>query len=73
LGKGIRGFKDAIRGIGVLRGYYLKGGGALEIRFATGARATEDMDIGLDGERSEGLKRFESALALVWFARTSRW
>jgi hypothetical protein len=41
----------------------LKGGVAMELRFATGARATKDMDVGLDGERSQRLKQLESALA----------
>lgn len=57
---------------GVLDGYYLKGGVAMEIRFATGARATKDMDIGLDGERSNRMKTLERALALGFDAFTFR-
>jgi hypothetical protein len=59
---------------GDLHGYYLKGGVAMEIRFATGARATKtkDMDVGLDGERSDRLKGFERALTLGFDAFTFR-
>jgi hypothetical protein len=36
----------------------LKGGVAMELRFAEGARATKDIDIGLTGERAERLRAF---------------
>lgn len=49
---------------GVLDNYYLKGGVAMELRFAEGARATKDVDIGLAGERTERLQTFRNALAL---------
>lgn len=49
---------------GILGTYYLKGGVAMELRFATAARATKDMDLGLDGNRAVRLKAFERALAL---------
>jgi hypothetical protein len=49
---------------GILGTYYLKGGVAMELRFAGAARATKDMDLGLDGSRVERLKVFEQALAL---------
>lgn len=49
---------------GVLDNYYLKGGVAMELRFAEGARATKDVDIGLAGERTERLEAFRKALAL---------
>jgi hypothetical protein len=49
---------------GTLSNYYLKGGVAMELRFAEGARATKDVDIGLAGERAERLQNFRSALAL---------
>jgi hypothetical protein len=49
---------------GVLDNYYLKGGVAMELRFAEGARATKDVDIGLAGERAERLQTFRGALAL---------
>src|ERR1035441_7900732 len=42
----------------------LKGGVAMELRFAEGACATKDIDIGLTGERAERLRAFGSALAL---------
>jgi hypothetical protein len=48
----------------VLGNYYLKGGVAMELRFAEGARATKDVDIGLTGERAERLQTFRNALAL---------
>jgi hypothetical protein len=47
-----------------LKNYYLKGGVAMELRFAEGARATKDVDIGLAGERAERLQNFRNALAL---------
>ena len=46
---------------GVLNNYYLKGGVAMELRFAEGARATKDVDIGLAGERAERLQNFRNA------------
>jgi hypothetical protein len=49
---------------GILNNYYLKGGVAMELRFADGARATKDMDIGVAGERAERLQVFTNALAL---------
>ncbi len=57
---------------GIVNGYYLKGGVAMELRFATAARATKDIDVGLDGERSERLKGLERALALGFDAFTFR-
>jgi hypothetical protein len=48
----------------VLDNYYLKGCVAMELRFAGGARATKDVDIGLAGERAERLQTFRDALAL---------
>jgi Nucleotidyl transferase AbiEii toxin, Type IV TA system len=57
---------------GIVNGYYLKGGVAMELRFATAARATKDMDVGLDGERSERLKGLERALTLGFDAFTFR-
>jgi len=47
---------------GILATYYLKGGVAMELRFAGAARATKDMDLGLEGNRAERLKVFEQAL-----------
>jgi hypothetical protein len=49
---------------GLLGGYYLKGGVAMELRFAKRARATRDLDLGLKGERAARLRDFEQALRL---------
>jgi len=49
---------------GLLGNYYLKGGVAMELRFAESARATRDVDIGLTGDRTERLGIFRDALAL---------
>jgi len=49
---------------GILNNYFLKGGVAMELRFAEAARATKDIDIGQTGERAERLRAFGSALAL---------
>lgn len=57
---------------GILGTYYLRGGVAMELRFAGAARATKDMDLGLDGNRAQRLKGFEQALALGFDAFTFR-
>jgi hypothetical protein len=44
--------------------YYLKGGVAMELRFAEGARATKDLDIGMAGESAQRLQRFRAAMEL---------
>lgn len=49
---------------GLLGGYYLKGGVAMELRFALLARATKDMDVGLQGYRAARLRDFAQALKL---------
>jgi nucleotidyltransferase AbiEii toxin of type IV toxin-antitoxin system len=49
---------------GLLGGYYLKGGVAMELRFAQRARATKDLDVGLHGDRAARLREFEQALKL---------
>lgn len=49
---------------GILTRYYLKGGVAMELRFAEAARATKDLDLGLDGDRTHRLSSFASALEL---------
>ena len=49
---------------GILDGYDLKGGVALELRFAEGARATKDIDIGVPVERTKRLRAFQDAVAL---------
>src|ERR1700733_7339173 len=55
---------------GILDGYDLKGGVALELRFAEGARATKDIDIGVPVERSKRLRVFQDAVALGFDAFT---
>jgi hypothetical protein len=49
---------------GILDSYDLKGGVALELRFAEGARATKDIDIGVPVERAKRLRAFQDAVAL---------
>jgi len=49
---------------GVLGAYYLKGGVALELRFATRARATKDLDLGLEGHRTGRLELLRRSLDL---------
>ena len=51
-------------GEGILENYSLKGGVALELRFAEGARATKDIDIGVPGERRKRVQMFQDAVAL---------
>ena len=48
---------------GRLEAYHLKGGVALELRFAELARATKDLDLGLRGARTRRLPALEDALA----------
>jgi len=48
----------------ILTSYYLKGGVAMELRFAGAARATKDLGVGLDGDRAHRLSNFASALQL---------
>src|SRR5665213_3250385 len=49
---------------GILDNYYLKGGVAMELRYAEAARATKDIDIGVSGKREERLRAFQDAIAL---------
>ena len=49
---------------GMLDSYYLKGGVAMEVRFAQRARATKDVDLGIEGTRSTRLRRLSEALDL---------
>ena len=44
--------------------YYLKGGVAMELRFARAARTTKDFDLGLQGDRAERIRRLEAVLKL---------
>jgi len=47
---------------GILDSYYLKGGAAMELRFAQRARATKDLDIGIAGAKSSRLQMLSAAL-----------
>lgn len=49
---------------GVIDTYYLKGGVAMELRFARAARTTKDFDLGLPGDRAERIRRLEQVLKL---------
>jgi hypothetical protein len=49
---------------GVIETYYLKGGVAMELRFASAARTTKDFDLGLEGSRTERIRRLEEVLEL---------
>lgn len=57
---------------GILGSYFLKGGVALELRFATRARATKDLDLGLEGPRGSRVDLLGRALALGFDAFTFR-
>ena len=48
---------------GVLGAYYLKGGVAMELRFAQRARATKDLDLGIEGSRTTRMQTLTSRLA----------
>jgi hypothetical protein len=48
----------------ILATYYLKGGVAMELRFAQRARATKDLDLGLDGTRAGRLQTLSEVLKL---------
>ncbi len=49
---------------GVIDIYYLKGGVAMELRFARAARTTKDFDLGLAGNRAERIRQLEEVLQL---------
>jgi len=48
----------------VLDSYYLKGGVAMELRFAQRARATKDLDLGIEGSRTNRLQTLSNVLRL---------
>lgn len=54
-----RACQETILGI-----YYLKGGVAMELRFAQQARATKDLDLGMEGTRASRLQALSEALRL---------
>jgi len=47
---------------GILANYYLKGGVAMELRFAENARATKDLDVGMEGARADRFRSLTEAL-----------
>jgi len=48
----------------VFAAYYLKGGVAMELRFAERARATKDLDLGMEGTRASRLQSLSEALSV---------
>jgi hypothetical protein len=57
---------------GLIDTYYLKGGVAMELRFARAARTTKDFDLGLVGNRAERIRKLEEVLNLGFDAFTFR-
>jgi Nucleotidyl transferase AbiEii toxin, Type IV TA system len=57
---------------GVIDIYYLKGGVAMELRFARAARTTKDFDLGLRGNRAERIRRLSEVLQLGFDGFTFR-
>jgi len=57
---------------GVIDTYYLKGGVAMELRFARAARTTKDFDLGLEGNRADRIRRLGDVLRLEFDAITFR-
>lgn len=57
---------------GVIELYYLKGGVAMELRFARAARTTKDFDLGLRGNRAERIRRLSEVLQLSFDEFTFR-
>ncbi|MCZ2157120.1 MAG: nucleotidyl transferase AbiEii/AbiGii toxin family protein [Bryobacterales bacterium] len=49
---------------GVIGSYYLKGGVAMELRFAQLARATKDLDLALTGDRKQRLQSLHDSIGL---------
>jgi hypothetical protein len=47
---------------GIVGTYYIKGGVAMELRFAQRARATKDLDIGIEGTRASRLQTLSAVL-----------
>ena len=57
---------------GVLGAYYLKGGVAMELRFAQHARATKDLDLGIEGSRTTRMQTLSGVLRLTFDQFTFR-
>jgi hypothetical protein len=49
---------------GLVGTYYIKGGVAMELRFAQRARATKDLDIGIEGTRASRLQTLSEVLKM---------
>src|SRR5450631_609520 len=58
---------------GVIDIYYLKGGVAMELRFARAARTTKDFDLGLKGNRAERYARPTGPRARTHGGGTNFW
>src|SRR5258708_18026587 len=58
------GALDRATQAGDLAGYYIKGGVAMELRFAERARATRDLDLGMEGTRASRLQSLSEALSV---------
>jgi Nucleotidyl transferase AbiEii toxin, Type IV TA system len=56
----------------IIDSYYVKGGVAMELRFARAARTTKDFDLGLVGHRAERIRKLEQVLKLGFDAFTFR-
>jgi hypothetical protein len=48
----------------VIEAYYLKGGVAMELRFAGAARTTKGFDLGLEGIRAERIRGLGEGVAV---------
>src|ERR1700733_2870933 len=57
---------------GALGAYYLKGGAAMELRFAQSARATKDLDLGIEGSRTTRMQTLSNVLRLTFDQFTFR-
>ncbi|WP_321474041.1 nucleotidyl transferase AbiEii/AbiGii toxin family protein [uncultured Paludibaculum sp.] len=66
------GVLERARQEGIVGVYYLKGGVALELRFALKARATRDLDLGMAGSRADRLQTLSRALRLEFDQFTFR-
>ena len=58
------GVLDRALAEGVRGAYCLKGGVAMELRFAQNARATKDLDLGMEGTRTSRLRTLSETLQL---------
>src|SRR5258706_4524591 len=56
----------------VIDTYYLKGGVAMELRFAGATRTTKDFDLGLGGNPTERIRKLEKVMQFGFDAFTFR-